>query len=74
MMRFVFKKVSRAELTRIAINAAKALGDPKNYDNFEFSIDVDGDESCIERIVKGDLHKVDVNPPSNIYVPVEKEA
>lgn len=74
MMRFVFKKVSRAELTRIATNAVKALGDPKNFDNFEFSIDVDGDESCIERVVKNDLHRVDINSPSNTYVPLEKEA
>jgi len=73
-MRFTFKKISRAELTRIASNAVRALGDPKNYDNFELSIDVDGDESCVERTIEDDLHKINTNPPSNTYMPLEKEA
>lgn len=48
MIRHNFKKVSREQLTKLAINAINALSDKRNFSTFTLTLDVDGDESCIE--------------------------
>ena len=48
MIRYIFNKVSREQLAKIAVNAINALADKRNFDTFSFTLDVDGDESDIE--------------------------
>lgn len=50
MIEYVFRKLSREQLAKMAENAIKALADKRNFDVFTFTIDVDGDESDIEVI------------------------
>ncbi len=50
MMEYVFRKVSRGQLAKIAENAIKALADKRNFDVFTFTLEVDGDESDIDVI------------------------
>lgn len=53
MIRYNFNKVSREQLTKLAINAINELSDKRNFDNFTLTLDVDGDESDVEVIRKG---------------------
>lgn len=50
MIRYSFNKVSREQLTKIAVNAINALADKRNFETFIFTLDIDGDESDIEVI------------------------
>ena len=50
MIKYVFRKLSREQLAKMAENAIKALADKRNFDIFTFTLDVDGDESDIEVI------------------------
>lgn len=50
MIKYVFRKLSREQLAKMAENAIKALADKRNFDVFTFTLDVDGDESDIEVI------------------------
>ena len=50
MIKYVFRKLSREQLAKMAENAIKALADKRNFDMFTFTLDVDGDESDIEVI------------------------
>lgn len=52
MMKYVFRKVSREQLAKIAENAIKALADKRNFDVFTFTLEVDGDESDIDVIME----------------------
>lgn len=50
MIKYVFRKVPREQLAKIAENAIKALADKRNFDVFTFTLESDGDESDIEVI------------------------
>lgn len=50
MIKYVFRKLSREQLAKMAENAIKALADKRNFDVFIFTLEVDGDESDIEVI------------------------
>ena len=50
VIKYVFRKLSREQLAKMAENAIKALADKRNFDVFTFTLDVDGDESDIEVI------------------------
>lgn len=50
MIEYVFRKLSREQLAKMAENAIKVLADKRNFDVFTFTIEVDGDESDIEVI------------------------
>lgn len=50
MIKYVFRKLSREQLAKMAENAIKSLADKRNFDVFTFTLDVDGDESDIEVI------------------------
>ena len=41
MIRYNFTNVSREQLANIAINAIKALADNRNFDTFNFTLDID---------------------------------
>ncbi len=50
MIKYIFRKLSRKQLAKMAENAIEALADKRNFDVFTFTLDVDGDESDIEVI------------------------
>ena len=50
VIRYKFNKVSREQLTKIAVNAINALADKRNFETFVLTLDIDGDESSIEVI------------------------
>lgn len=50
MLKYVFQKVSREQLAKIAENAIKALADKRNFDMFTVTLECDGDESDIDVI------------------------
>ena len=75
MIRYIFNKVSREQLAKIAVNAINALADKRNFDTFSFTLDVDGDESDIEVVKDAQRwHKVSEEKPKKRQMVLAKFA